>query len=208
MIINFFLLLTLATPIKDPVAAALESFRHVASYRVTLRSRSDGSAAIIRYYFRKPGFVRMEFIKPHNGAVLVYNPVKKEAQLQPFGFLKSLVLTLDPDNRLITTPKGHRVDASDLGTFLETVKKLAERGKIMIMGNKKVGGKDALIVDVQGEDGIVVSDGIHRYLLWLDIRTLLPLKTKSFDLRNKPVEEVLMDDPEINIDLPDSLFDL
>jgi hypothetical protein len=208
MIINFFLLLALTSPLRDPVATALESFRHVASYRVTIRSRSEGSATIIRYFYRKPGFVRMEFIKPHNGAVLVYNPVKKEAQLQPFGFIKSLVLTLAPDNRLITTPTGHRVDASDPGAFLERVKKLAEHGKIVTMGNEKIGGKEALIVDVQGEEGFVVSGGIHRYLLWLDIGTLLPLKTKSFDLRNEPVEEVLMDNPEINIDLPDSLFDL
>jgi hypothetical protein len=208
MIIYLFLLFALVTPLKDPVAAALESFRHVASYRVTLRSQSNGSATIIRYFFRKPGFIRMEFIKPHNGAVLVYNPEKREAQLRPFGFLKSLVLTLDPDSKLITTPMGHRVDASDPGTFLETVKKLAEHGEARTMGNEKVGGQEALIVEVQGEEGIADKEGIHRYLLWLDVRTLLPLKTKSFDLRGKQVEEVLMDDPEININLPYSLFDL
>lgn len=150
----------------------------------------------------------MEFIKPHNGAVLVYNPVKKEARLRPFGFIKSLVLTLDPDSRLITTSRGHRVDSSDPGTLLEAVKELAVHGKIMIMGNEKVGGQEALVVGVTGEDGIANSDGIHHYLLWLDTKTLLPLKTKAFDLRNEPVEEVLMDNPEINIDLPDYFFDL
>ena len=208
MILYLFTMLALASPIKDPVAAALNNFHHVVSYRVTLRSRSDGSTTIIRYFFKKPGFVRMEFIKPHNGAVLVYNPAKKEAQLRPLGFFKYLVLTLAPNNKLIISPTGHRVDASDPGTFLETVKALAERGNIKIVGEEKIGGQEALIVEVQGGEGIANSFGIHRYLLWLDTRTLLPLKTESFDLRDKKVEEVLMDDPEINIDLPDSLFDL
>ncbi len=81
----------------------------------------------------------MEFIEPHKGAVLVYNPEKKEARLRPFGFFKPLVLTLSPDNRLIATPRGHRVDASDPGAPLETVKKLADRGKMAIMGHVKVG---------------------------------------------------------------------
>lgn len=208
MIIQSLLLLALTAPPSDQVVASVESFRHVASYRVTIRSQSDDSLEIIRYFFKKPGYVRMEFIKPHKGAVLVYNPEKKKARLRPFGFLKPLVLTLDPDSSLITSPTGHRVDFSDMGAFLETVEKLAEHGKSRITGTAMVGKKEVLLVDVRGEEGVTVNGAVHRYLLWLDPQTMLPLRTQAFDAGGKPVEDVIMDDLEINVDLADSLFDL
>jgi outer membrane lipoprotein-sorting protein len=148
----------------------------------------------------------MEFVRPHKGAVLVFNPLTKKARLRPFGFLKPFVLTLDPGNSLITSPQGRRVDASDLGTFLKTVKSLAEKGKTGVKGNEKVGGMDAVIVEVTGAKGMTVAGGVHRYLLWLDAQTLLPLKTRSFDSDDNMIEDVVMDDLDINVPIPDSLF--
>ncbi len=54
----------------DLLAAAIEHYQTVESYRVTIRSFHEGGEEQIRYYFRKPGFVRMEFILPHAGAAL------------------------------------------------------------------------------------------------------------------------------------------
>ena len=204
----FILFFALASSINNPVASALESFHRVATYRVTIQSKSGGSHHIIRYFFKRPGFVRMEFIKPHKESVLVYSPATKKARLRPFGFLKPFVLTLPPDSGLITTPQGHRVDASDLGAFLETVETLAGKGISRIMGYEKIGDRQALLVDVRGGEGITVNGNIHRYLLWLDARTLLPLRTQSFAADETLVEDVVMDDLEINVDLPDSLFEL
>ena len=208
MIARLLLSLALASSLNNPVDAALEGFHNLASYRVTIRAKSGGSTQIIRYFFKRPGYVRMEFIKPHAGAVLVYNPVTKKARLRPFAFLKALVLTLDPDNGLITGPHGHRVDASDLGSFLSTVRDLEVRGSSRILGMERVGERDALLVEVTGAGGITVADGIHRYLLWLDAGTSLPLRTKSFDLDGSEVEDVLMDDLEINVDLQENLYEL
>lgn len=208
MLTCLLLSLALASSPNNPVDAALVSFRNLSSYRVTMQSRGGDSAQAIRYFFKSPGFVRMEFIKPHNGAVLIYSPVKKKARLRPFGFFKALVMTLDPGNGLITSPQGHRVDASDLGAFLNTVKKLADRGKTRVVGNEKVGETDALLVDVSGEGEETVDGGIHRYLLWLDAKTLLPVRTQSFNLRGELVEDVVMDDLEINVDLPMNLFEM
>lgn len=208
----FYLLLLFAlasAPVsQDPLDAALESYQKVSSYRVTLRSRSDASSETIRYFFKRPGFVRMEFIKPHKGAILVYNPEKKEVRLRPFGYLKPLVLSLSPDSSLISSSRGHRVDASDIGAFLETAKKLRGKGKSKILGDEVAGGRKALLVAVEGEGRFTVAGNVHRYLLWLDAENFLPLKTTSFDVSGAIVEEVLMDDLEVNTELPDSLFKL
>jgi hypothetical protein len=60
MLAQIFLYLALTSSISNPLASALESFHHVAIYRVTIQSMSGDSRQIIRYFFKRPGFVRMD----------------------------------------------------------------------------------------------------------------------------------------------------
>ncbi|MBI5213703.1 MAG: DUF1571 domain-containing protein [Nitrospirae bacterium] len=186
---------------------SLENYNSVESYSVTLRSKSDDSNEEIRYYYKKPGFVRMEFIKPYKGAVLVYNPSKKEVRLRPFGVFKSFVLTLNPDNSLIKSSKGHRVDESDIGALLKVVKRLKDGGKTKASGEENVGNRPVVVVSVEGEKDFTVN-GIHRYILWLDKKTSLPLKVAAYDMQGELIEEVLMDDLQINTGITEDFFDL
>jgi hypothetical protein len=202
-----FLMLALAATPTDPLDVAAANYQRVVSYRVTVRSRSGSSRETLRYFFKRPGFVRMEFIEPHNGAILVYNPRKKEARLRPFGFMKPLVLTLRPDNRLIISSGGHRVDASDFGAMLKTSRKLRDKGKSTTQGFDFVGGRKALLVAVEGAEGMSVEHNIHRCLLWLDAKTFLPVKTMTYNESGELLEEVVLDHPEVNIALPDTLFE-
>ena len=64
-----------------------------------------------------------------------------------------------------------------------------------------------LFVRVSGNGDFTVR-GIHRYDLWLDKMTYLPLKAVSDDPGEGLIEEVLMADLEIGLDLPDHLFNL
>ena len=206
MFTSLLLSIILTSSHSDPVAAAIASYSSVVSYRVTLRSRSEVSYEIIRYYYKRPGFVRMEFTKPHNGAVIVYNPLKREARLRPFPWMNSFILTLSPENRLIKDPRGHMLDKSDIGVLLKAVMELQKMGKTEILKDEAIGGRPSIMLKVEGNADYVV-DGVHRYILWLDKVIFLPLKAASFDKNGRSIEEVLMDDLEVNIDLPDSLFD-
>ncbi len=206
MFTSLLLSIILASSHSDPVAAAIASYSSVVSYRVTLRSRSEVSQEVIRYYYKRPGFVRMEFTKPHNGAVIVYNPLKREARLRPFPWMNSFILTLSPENRLIKDPRGHMVDKSDIGVLLKAVMELQKMGKTEILKDEAIVGRPSIMLKVEGNADYVV-DGVHRYILWLDKGILLPLKAASFDKNGRLIEEVLMDDLEVNIDIPEGLFD-
>jgi len=201
-----FLVLTSGNPSGDPLDISLARYREVASYRVTIHSRSDDSTEIFRYFFKRPGFVRMEFVQPHKGAVLVYDPRKKEAQLKPFGFFKSLVLTLSPNNPLITSSRGHRVDASDIGALLATAKSLRAHGKAKSMETVAEGGRKRVLVAIEGNESAVVAGSVHRCLLWLDAETFLPVRTVTYDENGALVEDVSLEGLEVNIALPDVLF--
>jgi outer membrane lipoprotein-sorting protein len=203
MISALMLALALAAGPQNPVAGALAEFARVSTYQVTLRSWPGNE--IIRYYYEKPGFVRMEFVRPHAGAVLVYDPDRKLAKLWPFGRTLPLSLTLKPDSPLLRSSHGHRVEASDIGTLLGRAKSLQDHGQAEVLGDDQIGDRRAWRVEVAAVDDFTV-DGVHRYRLWLDQDSLLPLKAQAFGPDNQLVEEVLMDDLIFNAPLPDQLF--
>lgn len=192
---------------SDPVAVAVESYGRVETYSVTLDARSEAGGEKIRYYFKKPGYVRMEFIEPHNGAVLVYDPVAKEVLLRPFGFLKSLVMRLSPQHWLVRSSGGHTVDESDLGALFKRVVALQKGGHTAVLHEEEVGGRMTAVVSVEGADNTAV-DGFHRYLLWLDVKSNLPLKVISYDLSGRKLEEVTMADLEVDVRFPEDFFRL
>lgn len=189
----------------DPVAAARQQFEQLDSYRVTLRSSAPRSKPqIIRYTWRKPGFVRMDFVTPYPGALLTYSPHSGKVRLWPFG-QGGPALTLAPDNPLIRGPHGRRADRSDVGILLRTVQSLQKEGDTAPLGPDTVGPWQTQRWAVTGTPGKAV-DGVHRFQLWLAERTLFPVKVVSFGLDGKELETVLMDDVEIDVLLPADFF--
>ena len=189
----------------NPIDVALKNFERVSTYRVTLRSKSGRSTEEICYYY-KSGHVRMEFISPFRGAVLTYNPARNEVLLKPLR-ITNRVVALSPENKLIRSAAGHGVAKSDIGSLLKVAAELRSNGTTQVTGEEIIAGRRALLVRVIGNEHVAVS-GIHAYTFWLDEETYLPLKAVAYDLSGECREEVLMDDLETNIDLPDDLFRL
>ncbi len=189
----------------DPITTAIENYKNIISYTVTLRSKSSNTSEIIKYYYKKPGLIRMEFVTPHNGAVLVYDPGKKEVQLRPFSFFKSFILNLKPDDYLIRSSKGHTVAESDIGALLKNVRELQKNGETEILGDEKIGESMATLVRVDGA-GMESVDGVRRYRLWLDKKTFFPLKVQAYSTDDRLTEDVLMDDLKIDPELPENFF--
>ncbi|HEX7971411.1 MAG TPA: DUF1571 domain-containing protein [Thiobacillus sp.] len=189
-----------------PLADAIEHYRTVETYRVTLRSaRADGEEHL-RYFYRKPGFVRMEFIRPHAGAVLVYSPLSRRVRMWPLGAGRFPELGLSPRNPLIRSLGGQTVDKSDVGALFDHVRALLEQGQADAMGEERVDGRTALHLVVTGAPGVTVA-GVHRYELWLDPVNQFPLKVISRDRADAVIETVTLDALEINVPLADALFD-
>lgn len=60
MIAALMLAAALAGPGPDLLDLAIERYRTVESYRVTIRSSHADGGEHLRYFYRRPGFVRME----------------------------------------------------------------------------------------------------------------------------------------------------
>jgi outer membrane lipoprotein-sorting protein len=200
-------MLTLSSPTQDVIDAAINSFNQIDSYTVTLQASGGETTEEIKYYFKKPGYVRMEFITPYRGMILVYNPHKKKVRVRPFRFLKFFVLSLSPDNSILRSSRGHRVDKSDIGALLKKVGRLKSQGTVTVLKDETIGHRQAMLVRVKGEEQLNV-DGVHLYHLWLDYESLLPLKASAYNIAGELIEEAVMGDLHINPEFQEDLFDL
>ncbi len=200
------LLLALGSAMADPLTEAEAHFDALESYRATIHTlAADGERRLIRYYFRKPGWVRIETVSPHPGAVLIYDPQARRVRLWPFGTDRTLHLSLSPDSRLVRDARGHRVDRSDVGALLDNLRRLAARGRVEPLGETAGGGRPATGVEIVGEAGAAVS-GVHRYRVWFAQDDPLPLRVESFAPNGSPIETVDMTDAETGIVFPDHFF--
>jgi len=74
-----------------------------------------------------------------------------------------------------------------------------------VLGEAPIGGRRTVHVRVVGAGTRVVED-VHRFELWLDAESLMPLQAEGYGLHDAPVDIVQMDDLALDIALPDSVF--
>jgi outer membrane lipoprotein-sorting protein len=190
----------------DPLTEAEAAFRALDSYRATVRSvAADGERQAMRYFYRKPGWVRIEMLSPHAGAVLIYDPDTHRVQLWPFGVNRALPLSLSPDNRLVRGARGHRVDRSHVGALLENLQSLRAQGRATALGESAIGDRPAVGLEIVGEAGASVS-GVHRYRVWFAQDDLFPLRVESFGVTGEPIETVDLTEVATGVALPEHFF--
>ncbi len=189
----------------NPIQAAIDFYRDITAYQVTVKSLNKDKTEIMRYSYKKSGQVRMDFVTPFKGAVLVYDPDTKKAKLWPFGYRSFPALTLSPENSLIQSSTGQRVDRSDVGVLYRNVKALQDKGGTEVMGVEMTGGRETLHIVVSGENGFSVGP-IARYQLWLDRNNGFPLKVISYDKNGQVIETVEMNELKIDPEFPGGYF--
>jgi|CXWL01.1.fsa_nt_gi outer membrane lipoprotein-sorting protein len=207
------MMLTMALLLPDnpnPIQSAVEYYQQVDTYQATIKSSSGGQSNrqdIIRYYYKKPGHVRMEVVAPvFKGAVLIYSPVTELVKLWLFGYSSFPSFNFSPENKLIQSPSGQRVDLSDLGALNQNVMALQNQGKTTVIGTESIAAQTVLHLIVEGASGFSVS-GVSQFQLWLDVTTGFPLKVMSYKADGSLIELVEMSDYQINPMFPADFFD-
>ena len=183
----------------------IENFDKISSYSTFLKSEGENGVNTIHYFYQKPGLIKMIFVKPHKGATLVYNQKTHRVKLKPFKHLGSFTISLKPESSLITDPKGHTVDKSDLGALLQNVLMLSENGTEEIINQEAYNKNIYSVLSVKGNEGFDF-EGISQYLLWINTKINLPVRVESYDNDFNLLEKVLLNDLKVNVEFPDNFF--
>lgn len=189
----------------NPIQTAMDYYQGIKAYEVTIKSASGGKTEIMRYHFKKPGHVRMDFVIPFKGAVLIYDPANNNAKLWPFGYHRFPSFTLSPTNSIIQSSTGQRVDRSDVGVLYRNVKTLQENGSTKIAGIESIGERETLHLTVTGDNGFAIG-AVTRYQLWLDRSNGFPIKVISYDKNGRVIETVNMTELTVSPEFPAGFF--
>lgn len=113
------------------------------------RAGKDEMKNIHRYYYKKPGWIRVSILEGDNkGAQALYNPNERKVKGRGGGALKFIKVSLPPENKRVQSPRGFMMNESDFSSNLNflkrayknsqntTVEDLKDKWKIKIEGIK------------------------------------------------------------------------
>jgi hypothetical protein len=175
--------------------------------QVVEKLEKEGSSEIQRflYTFKKPRSIRLDFISPRAGLIVVYPDKKGKAVVQLPGVANFIKLHLSPDHRLLGAPTGQRIDQTDMGLLINNIgRSLTEqrRGPAEI---SRAGG--TFQIRVLAEDhfrrGVIT---LYRFLV--DDSLWLPIGVEESTPDGRRKRTVTFQDLRTNIGVSDHLFQL
>ena len=120
-----------------------------------------------------------------------------------------LFATAEPRARqpLVLSPRGHRIDRSDVGALLENMRALLGRGTLVSLGDAQIA---ATICRRPGDHRRQRGGCSRRTSLscGLSHDTFFPLRVQSYAVSGTLIETVDMADAEIDVRFPEHFFTL
>ena len=188
------------------VKKLMETFDGLVNYSAEITTIEKDSKTKMHYFYQKPGFTKMVFIDPHEGATLSYNPNTDKVILRPFKSLRSVSMSLSPENSLIQSPRGHSVDKSDIGYFLRTMTELYKNGNAKIIsGNGELPG-EKIIFEVTGNNDFSI-DKINKYKVEFNSDFYFPTEVKAYSSDGELIEHMKLADVRIDQNFASDTFE-
>lgn len=188
------------------VTKMVETFDSLVNYTAEITTIEKDSKTKMYYFYQKPGYTKMVFIEPHEGATLSYNPNSGKVVLRPFKNFRSISMSLSPENSLIQSPRGHSVDKSDIGCFLRTMTKIYKNGKAKIVsGTEELPGKK-IIFEVTGNNDFSI-DKINKYKVEFNSGLYFPTEVKAYSSDGELIEHMKLADVKIDQNFASDTFE-
>ncbi len=85
--------------------------------------KNGGSSEIQKflYTFKKPKWIRIDFESPHSGMILIYPDKDGKVKVESPGLAHIFKFDLSPENPLLRTPFGQRIDQTSLELLIQNI---------------------------------------------------------------------------------------
>jgi outer membrane lipoprotein-sorting protein len=201
------------------VAAAYEHVRdYTALYEKEERPINNAERQTIRFFFRKPLDVRMEWLdeKGDVDQTAVYRQGFNQNKLiaRSKGILGSVVgtVTLDPSGRMALQDSRHPITEVGIGHIIERVVRetSSDEATSRVVGEEALDGQPSYHVELNatGRASIGGVAGARRVDIWIDREFRLPVKVEVRDAAGTLLERHRFKDVRLNVGLTDKTFTL
>lgn len=188
------------------VKKLVAKFDSIQNYSAIITTSAGQDKNTMQYFFQKPGYAKMVFMQPHNGVSMTYDPLMETVLLQPFKSMRSVSLTLSPDNSLITSPQGHTIDKSDIGHLLDAIVELSENGEVKVLSTLNDNSLNKINLEIKGLNGFTINK-INRYSIKFDTECYFPTEVTAYSFDGTIMENVKLAELKIDTIFPTGIFD-
>ncbi len=166
--------------------------------------KSDGSSEIRKflYTFKKPKWIRIDFESPHPGMILIYPDKNGKVRVEPPGLSHIFNFDLSPENPLLRTPSGQRIDQTSIELLIQNISHSLtdqRRGPVHIDENGYVR------IRVLATDHFRKSI-VTLYQFFIDSHLWLPVKVEESSPEGHLERTIAFQHLRINIGVLDSFF--
>ncbi|HEY3276787.1 MAG TPA: hypothetical protein VGJ94_09220 [Syntrophorhabdaceae bacterium] len=189
--------------ILDKVERAYAPIR---DYRVEVEVKNYGEGGSVEeehffYTFRRPKSIRLDFLSPHPGLVVIYPD--KNGKVAVRGLVPFFTLRLALDNRLLRKSSGQTIDTSDVGHMIDHIRAACT--------NERRGPVEAWEGNEEAIIRVLALDHFRRdreilYQFTIDTRSWLPREVRETTAGGKVERIAQFRNPELNMGVPESLF--
>jgi len=195
----------------DQIIANLRSaYARVSDYQVLVESTMSSGEALgeetrLFFRYRRPGSIRVDFLHPREGWVLVYPSGAGKVRVRPAGLLGFLNFSLDSDSPFLTVWPGQQLTQTDLGLLVENIAKSLTVGRLAPAEVFRTGGDLLLRVEAENHFRKGVAT---RYEFRIDPVRWLPVEVTEEVPQEKRRRRIRFRDLRVNVGLADALFRL
>lgn len=191
---------------------------YVCLYEKEERAISDGEKQTIRFSFRKPLDVRLEWLNDQGSVnqTAVYRQGFNDGKVlaRRSGLLGALAgkLRLDPNESLARSDSRHPITEVGLGKIIELALKDAANTRIGsdFAGDETLDGRPSYKFEftATGNEAVGGQEAARKALIWIDRELKLPVKLELYDAANTLLERHRFKEVRINRGLSDKTFTL
>jgi outer membrane lipoprotein-sorting protein len=155
------------------------------------------------YTFKKPKWIRLDWISPHQGMIMVYPDPNGKVLVKPQGLLSILTLHRMLDDPLLETPSGQRMNQTDMGLLIKNIRHSVtdqHRGPVSISEDK-----DTIQIQVLADDHF--REAVEtRYQFLISKELWLPVEVGKSTTNGVQESRIIFRNLRTNINVPDELF--
>lgn len=186
------------------------AFEGVIDYQANLEVREfkeDGTFETkrMRYSFKKPNHIRVDFLSPYAGAVAVYPHDEGKVLLRPPGLFQFLKLPLARNSSLAQVSPGQPLNKTDLGLLIQSIRRSVtheRKGPLNISSSGK-----SVTIQVLA-DNHFRKDLVTHYTFVIDKILWLPILVEEASEDKRKIRMVFFNDLNLDLGLEDKYFRL
>jgi len=203
---------TQSAALQDNVECVLKkmeaAYDGVKDYRTEVETvffKKDGSFKTTKslYTFKKPTWIRLDFVSPHPGMTMVYPDRNGRVLVRPGGLFSMLTFHLGLDDPLLESPSGQRMNQTDLGLLIENIRHSVtdqRRGAVSLSEDK-----DTIRIQVLADDHF--RERVEtRYEFLISKELWLPVEVGQSTANGVREGRIIFRNLRTNINVPDDRF--